>query len=460
MKNLELEKIPPQNLEAEVAVLGAILFENEAIHRAIEALQREDFYWDKHRRIYEACLRLFERNEAIDLITLTNELQKRKELEEVGGASYLTFLVDSVPTAANIAHYAKIVRDKAVLRNLISASTIIMQSSFEAGDEVEDILDEAEKKVFEISQNRFSYSLTPISNILKGSFELIERLYERKVQVTGVPTGFADFDVLTSGLQPTDLIIIAGRPASGKSSFCLNIAQHAAVHENTVVAIFSLEMSKEQLVQRMLCSQARVGLHRLRRGFLKEQDWGKLTMAAGVLADAPVFIDDTPAISVLEMKAKARRLKAEHGLGLILVDYLQLIQGKKKMENRQQEISEISRSLKGLAKELCVPVVALSQLSRKVEDRPEQRPKLSDLRESGALEQDADLVAFLYRPKIYEAPEEVDRKELTSYEDRGEGDLAEVIVGKQRNGRTGTIKLTFLPEYTRFEETELYREPH
>jgi replicative DNA helicase len=325
-----------------------------------------------------------------------------------------------------------------------------MQSSFEAVDEVEDILDGAEKKVFEISQNRFSYSLTPISNILKGSFELIERLYERKVQVTGVPTGFADFDVLTSGLQPTDLIIIAGRPASGKSSFCLNIAQNAAVHESTVVAIFSLEMSKEQLVQRMLCLQARVGLHRLRRGFLKEQDWGKLTMAAGVLADAPVFIDDTPGISVLEMKAKARRLKAEHGLGLILVDYLQLIQGKKKMENRQQEISEISRSLKGLAKELSVPVVALSQLSRRVEDRQERRPQLSDLRESGALEQDADLVAFLYRPKIYDAPEEVDRKELTSYEDRGEGDLTEVIVGKQRNGPTGTIKLTFLAEYTRF----------
>ncbi len=450
MKNLELEKVPPQNLEAEVAVLGAILFENEAIHRAIETLQKDDFYREAHRKIFESCLRLFERNEAIDLITLSNELQKHKELEGVGGVSYLTYLVDSVPTAANISHYAKIVRDKAVLRNLISASTTIMQSSFEAVDEVEDILDGAEKKVFEISQNRFSYSLTPISNVLKGSFELIERLYERKVQVTGVPTGFADFDVLTSGLQPTDLIIIAGRPASGKSSFCLNIAQNAAVHESTVVAIFSLEMSKEQLVQRMLCLQARVGLHRLRRGFLKEQDWGKLTMAAGVLADAPVFIDDTPGISVLEMKAKARRLKAEHGLGLILVDYLQLIQGKKKMENRQQEISEISRSLKGLAKELSVPVVALSQLSRRVEDRQERRPQLSDLRESGALEQDADLVAFLYRPKIYDAPEEVDRKELTSYEDRGEGDLTEVIVGKQRNGPTGTIKLTFLAEYTRF----------
>jgi replicative DNA helicase len=459
MKNLELEKVPPQNLEAEVAVLGAILFENEAIHRAIETLQKDDFYRDAHRKIYEACLRLFERNEAIDLITLSNELQKHKELEEVGGASYLTYLVDSVPTAANITHYAKIVRDKAVLRNLISISTVIIQSSFEAEDEVENILDEAEKKVFEISQNRFSYSLTPIGNVLKGSFELIERLYERKVHVTGVPTGFADFDVLTSGLQPTDLIIIAGRPASGKSSFCLNIAQHTAVHENTVVAIFSLEMSKEQLVQRMLCSQARVGLHRLRRGFLKEQDWGKLTLAAGVLADAPIFIDDTPAISVLEMKAKARRLKAEHGLGLILVDYLQLIQGKKKMENRQQEISEISRSLKGLAKELSVPVVALSQLSRRVEDRQERRPQLSDLRESGALEQDADLVAFLYRPKIYDAPEEVDQKKLTSYEEWGEGDPTEVIVGKQRNGPTGTIKLTFLPAYTRFED-QTDQEPH
>jgi replicative DNA helicase len=451
MKNLELEKVPPQNLEAEVAVLGAILFENDAIHRAIESLKKEDFYREAHRKIYEACLGLFERREAIDLVTLTNELQKHKELEEVGGASYLTYLLDSVPTAANIVHYAKIVRDKAVLRNLISASTAIIQSSFEGEDEVESILDEAEKKVFDISQNRFSYALTPLSNILKSSFELIERLYERKVQVTGVPTGFADFDVLTSGLQPTDLIIIAGRPASGKSSFCLNIAQHAATHENAVVAIFSLEMSKEQLVQRMLCSQARVGLHRLRRGFLKEQDWAKLTTAAGVLADAPVFIDDTPGISVLEMKAKTRRLKAEHGLGLILVDYLQLIQGKRRMENRQQEISEISRSLKGLAKELSVPVVALSQLSRRVEDRQERRPQLSDLRESGALEQDADLVAFLYRPKIYDAPEEVDQKKLNSYEEWPSGDSTEVIVGKQRNGPTGTIKLTFLAEYTRFE---------
>jgi len=464
MKNIELEKIPPQNVEAEVAVLGAILQENEAIHRTIEALGKNDFYREAHRKIYRACLDLFERNEPIDLITLTNELQKRKELEEVGGASYLAYLVDSVPTAANISHYARIVRDKAVLRDLISVSTGIIHSSYEAEEEVDEVLDDAERRIFEISQHRFSFALTPLRSVLKGSFELIERLYERKVHVTGVPTGFTDFDILTSGLQPTDLVIIAGRPSAGKSSFCLNVAQHAAIQEKTVVAIFSLEMSKEQLVQRMLCSQARVALHRLRRGYLGEKDWGKLTNAAGVLAEAPIFIDDSPGISVLEMKAKARRLKAEHGLGLLLVDYLQLIQSRGRMENRQQEISEISRSLKALAKELGVPVVALSQLSRRVEDRQEKRPELSDLRESGALEQDADLVAFIYRPDIYKPPEEVDRKKFMDRSDHGErgyydGQEAEVIVRKQRNGPTGTIKLTFLPEFTRFESAPTFEGP-
>jgi replicative DNA helicase len=348
-----------------------------------------------------------------------------------------------------------------VLRDLISVSTSIIDSSYEAEEEVDDVLDEAEKKIFQISQHRFSFTLTPLSSILKGSFELIERLYHRKAHVTGVPTGFTEFDILTCGLQPTDLIIIAGRPSVGKSSFCLDIARHAAIEENTVVTIFSLEESKEQLVQRMLCSQAKVGLHRLRRGYLKEEDWPKLTTAAGKLGDAPIFIDDSPGISVLEVKAKARRLKAEHGLGLVLIDYLQLIQSKRRMENRQQEIAEISRSLKGLAKELEVPVVALSQLSRKVEERHEQRPQLSDLRESGALEQDADLVAFIYRRKIYESPREVDGKEFMSYEEKGEGDLTEVIVSKQRHGPTGTIKLTFLPEYTCFEKAELSRhEPY
>ncbi|MDH7499246.1 MAG: replicative DNA helicase, partial [candidate division NC10 bacterium] len=339
----------------------------------------------------------------------------------------------------------------------------IIHASYEAEGEVEEVLDDAERRIFEISQHRFSFALTPLRSVLKGSFELIERLYERKVHVTGVPSGFTDFDILTSGLQPTDLIIIAGRPSVGKSSFCLNIAQHAAIQEKTVVAIFSLEMSKEQLVQRILCSQARVALHRLRRGYLGEQDWGRLTNAAGVLAEAPIFIDDSPGISVLEMKAKARRLKAEHGLGLVLVDYLQLIQSRGRMENRQQEISEISRSLKALAKELGVPVVALSQLSRRVEDRQEKRPELSDLRESGALEQDADLVAFIYRPKIYEPPEEVDRKKFmdSDHEERGryDGQYAEVIVRKQRNGPTGTIKLTFLPEFTRFESAASFEGP-
>jgi replicative DNA helicase len=453
VKKMELEKVPPQNLEAEVAVIGAILQENEAIHRAIETLRKDDFYREAHRKIYEACLVLFERNESIDLITLSNELQKRRELEEVGGASYLTYLVDSVPTAANIGHHAKIIRDKAILRDLIFTSTSIVQSSFEAEEEVDDILDEAEKRIFGISQHRFSYSLTPLRSVLKGSFELIERLYERKAHVTGVPTGFSDFDVLTCGLQPTNLIIIAGRPSVGKTSFCLDIARHAATQESTTVAIFSLEESKEQVAQRMLCSQARVGLHRLRRGYLKDEDWGKLTTAAGVLADAPIFVDDSPALSVLEMKTKARRLKAEQGLGLILVDYLQLIQNRRRMENRQQEISEISRSLKALAKELDVPVVALSQLSRRVEERQGQRPQLSDLRESGALEQDADLVAFIYRPKIYEPPEEVDQKRFMSYEERQEGHPTEVIVGKQRNGPTGTVTLTFLPETLCFKDS-------
>jgi len=459
MKNVELEKIPPQNVEAEVAVLGAILQENEAIHRAIELVGEDDFYREAHRKIYRACLHLFERSEPIDLITLSNELQKQRELEEVGGASYLTYLVDSVPTAANVSAHAKIIRDKAILRNLISVSTGIIHSSYEAEEEVDDVLDEAEKKIFQISQHRFSFTLTPLRSVLKGSFELIESLYHRKVHVTGVPTGFTEFDVLTCGLQPTDLIIVAGRPSVGKSSFCLDIARHAATREKTVVALFSLEESKEQLALRMLCSQAQVSLHRLRRGYLKDDEWGQLTMAAGILADAPIHIDDSPGISVLEIKAKARRLKAEHGLGLIVVDYLQLIQSRGKAENRQQEISEISRSLKGLAKELGVPVVALSQLSRRVEERQERRPQLSDLRESGALEQDADVVAFIYRKKIYESPGEVDKGEFMSYEDKETGDLAEVIVSKQRHGPTGTIKLTFLRQFTCFAPPELYRQP-
>jgi replicative DNA helicase len=439
--DLSSHKLPPQHLEAEQSVLGGILIENEAINRVTEILDADDFYRDAHRKIFNALINLSERDEPADLITLTNELRKTDQLDSIGGASYLTSLIDSVPTAANIEYYAKIVKEKAILRKLIQTSTEIITQSYEDRGDVEVFLDEAERAIFEISEKRVRPSFYPIRDIVKESFKTIERLFQKKELVTGVPSGFKELDRMTAGFQPSDLIIIAGRPSMGKTAFCLNVAQYAAIENKIPVAVFSLEMSKEQLVIRMLCSEAHVEGTRLRTGYLNESDWPKLTIAAGNLSEAPIYIDDTAALSVLELRAKARRLKSERGLGMLIIDYLQLMKGRARVENRQQEISEISRSLKALSKELSIPVIAVSQLSRKTEERTGNRPQLSDLRESGAIEQDADLIIFIYRDEIYNRAED--------NPNRGK---AEVIIGKQRNGPIGKIDLAFLDKFTTFKD--------
>lgn len=438
--DLLAQRLPPQSLEAEVSVLGGVLLENEALNRALEVVNEGDFYREAHRQIFSALLHLYERNEPADLITLSEVLKKRDALEEVGGIEYLNFLVNSVPTAANIAYYAKIIKEKSILRKLINRATEIINLGFGDAGDVDESLDRAERLIFEISEDRVRPSFFPIKDIIKASFKTIENLYEKKQLITGVPTGFTKLDALTSGLQPSDLIIVAGRPSMGKTALALNITQHAAIEDGIPSAIFSLEMSKEQLALRLLCSEAKVDAHRLRGGFLSETDWPKLTRAAGSLSEAPIFIDDTPGLTVLEMRAKSRRLKAEHNLGLVVVDYLQLMRGRANSETREQEISDISRSLKALAKELRLPVIALSQLNRKVEDRGDRRPQLADLRESGAIEQDADVIIFLYRDELYNRSEDNPHK-----------GKAEIIVGKQRNGPTDKFELAFLDKYTCFE---------
>jgi replicative DNA helicase len=439
--DLSSHKLPPQNLEAEQSVLGGILIENEAINRVTEILDPDDFYRDAHHKIFNALINLSERDEPADLITLTNELRKIDQLDSIGGASYLASLIDSVPTAANIEYYAKIVKEKSILRKLIQTSTEIVTQSYEDRGDIEVFLDEAERAIFDISEKRVKPSFYSIRDVVKESFKTIERLFQKKELVTGVPSGFKELDRMTAGFQPSDLIIIAGRPSMGKTAFCLNVAQYAAIENKIPVAIFSLEMSKEQLVIRMLCSEAHVEGTRLRTGFLNESDWPKLTIAAGNLSEAPIYIDDSAALSVLELRAKARRLKSEHGMGMLIIDYLQLMKGRVRVESRQQEISEISRSLKALAKELNIPVIAVSQLSRKTEERTGNRPQLSDLRESGAIEQDADLILFIYRDEVYNRSED--------NPNRGK---AEVIIGKQRNGPIGKIEMAFLDKFTTFKE--------
>ena len=433
-------KVPPQNLEAEQSILGSILLDNSAINSALEILSVNDFYNEAHRKIFKIIVELSEKNEPVDLITLSSALKDRNLLDSAGGSAYLASLVDNVPSAANVANYAKIVKEKAILRGLIGSATNIITDCYDQGSDVDQILDNAEHSIFEIAENKVRPSFYPIRDIVKESFRSIEDLYARKELITGVPTGFEKIDDMTSGLQNSDLIIIAGRPSMGKTAFALNIAQFAALETQIPVAVFSLEMSKEQLAFRMLASEARVDSQRLRKGFLGETDWPKLTTAAGRLSEAPLFIDDTPAITVLEMKAKSRRLKADQGLGLIVVDYIQLMRSSGYRDSREQEISEISRSLKSLAKELKVPVIALSQLNRKVEDRTNRRPQMADLRESGAIEQDADVIAFIYRDELY-----------NKSEDNPEKGIAEIIIGKQRNGPTGTVKLAFLEKFTSFE---------
>ncbi len=438
------EKVPPQNREAEMSVLGAMFFDEIALAKAIETLTPDFFYDHRHQNIFTAMTTLFSRNQPIDLITVSEELKKAKQLEELGGISYLTQLTTIVPTAANIDHYARIVKDKALMRKLIQSGTQIVQNSFEADGSARELIDNAEKMIFDIGQSQIENKTVQIKDIIHESMEKIDQLFQRKEHITGVATGFHEFDIKTAGLQPSDLIIVAGRPSMGKSAFATAIIEHAGINLKKPVVIFSLEMSKEQLVQRMLCSHARVDAQKVRTGYLSHQDWPKLTNAAGKLSEAPIFIDDSPGQTVLEIRAKARRLKMKHDISLIVIDYLQLMQGSAKTENRQQEISEISRSLKALAREIRVPVIAVSQLSRAVESRTGNRPMLSDLRESGAIEQDADVVVFLFREEYYAPSEENKNK-------------AEAIIAKQRNGPTGTIPLVFLKEWTRFDNPEFFR---
>jgi len=435
---MDLGRNPPQNISAEQAALGSMLLQEDAILQGVDILRPGDFYKKSHQIIFKCVLELFDKSRAVDLVTLTEELNRINLLEEIGGITYLTNLINSVPTAANIEYYVKIIEEKSILRNLINSATKIISMGYEEKEDAKILLDKAEHLIFEVSERNLGQSFVPIKEILQDSFEKIENLYHRDEFITGTPSGFDEFDDITTGFQPSELIVIAGRPGMGKTAFCMTVAQYIAVSKNTPVALFSLEMSKSQLVQRMLCSEARVDAHNLRKGRLAESDWPTLSMAAGRLASAPIFIDDTAGITCLEIKAKARRLKAQHNLGLVIIDYLQLITSSGRVENRQQEISEISRSLKGLARELNVPVIAVSQLSRAVEQRIERRPRLSDLRESGAIEQDADLVVFLYREEYYKP--KTDRK-----------GIAEVIISKQRNGPTGQIDLAFVKEYAKFE---------
>ena len=438
------EKLPPQNREAEMSVLGAMFFDEIALAKAIEVLTPDFFYDQRHQNIFSVMTTLFSRNHPVDLITVSEELKKRKQLEELGGISYLTQLTTIVPTAANIEHYARIVKDKALLRKLIQSGTQIVQNSMEADGNAREMIDSAEKMIFDIGQSQIENKTVQIKDIIHESMETIDQLFQRKEHITGIATGFHEFDMKTAGLQPSDLIIVAGRPSMGKSAFATAICEHVGINLKKPVVVFSLEMSKEQLVQRMLCSHARVDAQKVRTGYLSHQDWPKLTSAAGKLSEAPIFIDDTPSQTVLEIRAKARRLKMKHDISLIVIDYLQLMQGARSSENRQQEISEISRSLKALAREIRVPVIAVSQLSRAVEQRTGNRPQLSDLRESGAIEQDADVVVFIFREEYYQPSEENKNK-------------AEAIIAKQRNGPTGVIPLVFLKEWTRFDNPEFFR---
>jgi replicative DNA helicase len=439
------ERILPHNLEAERSVLGAVLLNNDAFNHATEVIDARDFFRDAHRQIFEAMIALSERSQPIDLVTLKDELTRRARLDDAGGPAYVAALVDGVPRAVNVAYYARIVKEKSTLRSLISASMRILDEAYEAEQDADDLLDRAEEQVFAIAENRIREGFLPLRAIVHQNFDVIEKLHTRGEIVTGVPSGFVDLDLLTSGFQKSDLVIVAARPSMGKTSFVLNIAQHVGVRQDRTVGFFSLEMSREQLFLRMLTAEARIDAQRLRRGQLGDADYGRIITAMGVLADARIFIDDSAAIGALEMRAKARRLKKEHGLDLLIIDYLQLMQARGRFDNRTQEIGSISRSLKILAKELNLPIIALSQLSRAPEARADHRPQLSDLRESGALEQDADVVLFIFREDRYQ--------QTPSPESEG---VAEIIVGKQRNGPTGVVKLAFLKEYTRFENLDRY----
>src|SRR5256712_2986299 len=433
------ERTLPHNLEAERSVLGAILLHNDAFNLAAEVIDSHDFFRDAHRRIFDKMVKLVERGDAIDLVTLKEELGRSGDLEEVGGPAYITALVDGVPRSMNIEHYARIIKEKATLRSLIFSANKILATAYEAEEEADAILDQAEHAIFAIADDNVRDGFVSLRDLARGSLETIEKLHARKELVTGVPSGFTDLDAMTSGFQSSDLIIVAGRPSMGKTSLVLNVAQHVGTKTDLTVGLFSLEMSKEQLFLRMLTAEARIDAHRLRGGFLGERDRGPPSHAPGTRNETKIFVDDTPSIRVLEMRAKCRRLAAEHGLNLVIVDYIQLMQGRGRFENRTLELASISRSMKGLAKELNVPIVVLSQLSRAPESRSDHRPQLSDLRESGALEQDADVVVLIYRDDVYNRE--------PNNENAG---IAELILAKQRNGPTGVVKLAFLREQTRF----------
>jgi replicative DNA helicase len=431
-------RIPPQNVEAEKSVLGAMLIDNEAVGSAVEILDERWFYENAHQKIYKAIVDLYQDRKNIDLITLSDKLKSDGILEDIGGVTYLSVIIDFVPTSANVVYYAQIVKEKGILRQLIKNSTQIITESYQAKSNVDDVVDNAERLVFEIADLKQTRQAVGIKELIKDGVENINSLFHRKLSITGVASGLQRVDSMTCGFQKSDLIIIAARPSMGKTALALSIAEYVGLSDNQSVAVFSLEMSKEQLVQRMLCSLAHIDAHKLRTGFLSPSDWPKLTGAAGKLSESRIFIDDTPAISILELRAKARRLKAKQDIQLIILDYIQLMRSTVKSDNRQQEISEISRSLKALARELNVPIIALSQLSRAVESRHDHKPQLSDLRESGAIEQDADIVMFLMREEYYNVTEE----------NRG---ITDVNFAKQRNGPVGSVKLQFTKEFMRFE---------
>ncbi|MBW1812768.1 MAG: replicative DNA helicase [Deltaproteobacteria bacterium] len=439
-KETPSQHLPPQNLEAEESILSAILLDNSSLVDVLDILRADDFYRSAHQTIFSAVIDLFSKNEPIDLITLSNILRKQKKLDEIGGATYLAKLVDTVPLAVNAQHYAKIVHEKAYLRRLIEKANEITKRCFEDSEDVDEVIDFAERSIFEISGDKIGPSFHSISQIIEKSIDTLEKRQRNKSLVTGVPTGFKKLDTDTSGLQKSDLIIIAARPGMGKTAFALNIARNAAIESNIPVSVFSLEMSKEQLAMRLLSSEAKVNSTRIRGGFLNQDDWHQINNAAGRLYEAPIYIDDSPSLTALELRAKARRMKMEKDIGIIIIDYLQLMKIRGMAERRDLEISEISRSLKALAKELDIPVVALSQLNRKLEERSDKRPQLSDLRESGALEQDSDVVMFIYRDDEYNKDESNPKK-----------GTAEILLKKQRNGPTGMSTLTFLADCTCFE---------
>ena len=437
-------KLPPQNVEAEQAVLGAVLLDNQALYKALEIIGPDEFYRPAHRRIFEAMIELSEQSQVVDLVTLTDHLQRAGTLEGIGGSAYLTDLAQSVATASSVTHHAKLIHETGINRALIRVATEIVTQGYEGTKRVDELLDDAERRIFGIAESRLKKSFSSIKVVVNSTVEHINKLYEQKEKITGIPTGFTDLDEKTAGLQPSDLIIVAGRPSTGKTSLALGIALNAAVKYHRKVAIFSLEMSKEQLCMRLLSAEGSLDMHRIRTGQLHREDWSSLTRAASALTESKIYIDDTAGITALEMRAKIRRQRSETGLDLVVVDYLQLMSGTSDSENRQQEISDISRSLKSVAKELNIPVVALSQLSRAVESRQDKRPLLADLRESGAIEQDADLVMMIYRKDMYAGQQgEVEEDVVSDH-------VADIIISKHRNGPTGVVHLTFLPEYAKF----------